>query len=58
LDSFGSPTGSEDNMADSKKKLESKAKRLAKQEYIIWLTTVDSIGMPQPRPVWLIWDKD
>ena len=45
-------------MADNKKKLESKARRLAKQEYIIWLTTVDSTNTPQPRPVWFIWDKD
>jgi PPOX class probable F420-dependent enzyme len=45
-------------MADPKKKLESKAKRLVKQEYIIWLTTVDSTNTPQPRPVWFIWDKD
>ncbi|MFT3895672.1 MAG: TIGR03667 family PPOX class F420-dependent oxidoreductase [Anaerolineales bacterium] len=45
-------------MADPKKKLESKAKRLVKQEYVIWLTTVDSNNTPQPRPVWFIWDKD
>src|SRR5512140_3329279 len=45
-------------MADTKKKLETKAKKLAKQEYIIWLTTVDSTNTPQPRPVWFIWDKD
>ena len=43
-------------MADTKKKLETKAKKLAKQEYIIWLTTVDSTNTPQPRPVWFIWD--
>ena len=45
-------------MADPKKKLESKAKRHVRQEYVIWLTTVDSTGTPQPRPVWFIWDKD
>ena len=45
-------------MVDSKKKLESKAKRLVKQEYVVWLTTVDSTNTPQPRPVWFIWDKD
>lgn len=44
-------------MADSKKKLEIKAKKLVKQEYVIWLTTVDSTNRPQPRPVWFIWDK-
>ena len=28
------------------------------EEYVIWLTTVDSHGMPQPRPVWFIWEED
>ena len=23
---------------------------------MIWLTTVDSKGAPQPRPVWFLWD--
>ncbi|MBI5943335.1 MAG: TIGR03667 family PPOX class F420-dependent oxidoreductase [Chloroflexi bacterium] len=45
-------------MNNSKAALERKAKRLAKSEYIIWLTTVDSDQTPQPRPVWFIWDKD
>lgn len=27
-----------------------------KEETIIWLTTVDSSGRPQPRPVWFHWD--
>jgi PPOX class probable F420-dependent enzyme len=27
-----------------------------KNEYAIWLTTVDSNLTPQPRPVWFIWD--
>ena len=29
-----------------------------KEEYAIWLTTVDSHGTPQPRPVWFIWEED
>lgn len=29
-----------------------------KSEYFIWLTTVDSTGTPQPRPVWFIWEND
>ena len=45
-------------MIDSKAKLESKAKKLIKNEYIFWLTTVDSTHTPQPRPVWFIWDND
>lgn len=27
-------------------------------QYVIWLTTVDARGTPQPRPVWFIWDDD
>ncbi|HSG45127.1 MAG TPA: TIGR03667 family PPOX class F420-dependent oxidoreductase [Anaerolineales bacterium] len=27
-------------------------------EYFIWMTTVDSSGTPQPRPVWFIWEDD
>ncbi|MCO6449841.1 MAG: TIGR03667 family PPOX class F420-dependent oxidoreductase [Caldilineales bacterium] len=27
-------------------------------ERIIWLTTTDSQGAPQPRPVWFFWDGD
>jgi PPOX class probable F420-dependent enzyme len=45
-------------MAENKKKLESKARKFIKQEYIIWLTTVGLNLAPQPRPVWFIWQKD
>ena len=31
------------------------AKRL-REEQILWLTTVDSDGTPQPNPVWFYWD--
>ena len=30
--------------------------RHLKEEYVIWLTTVDSHLTPQPRPVWFLWD--
>ncbi|NWG32997.1 MAG: TIGR03667 family PPOX class F420-dependent oxidoreductase [Chloroflexi bacterium] len=33
-------------------------KKHLKNEYFIWLTTVDAKGAPQPRPVWFIWDHD
>jgi PPOX class probable F420-dependent enzyme len=33
-------------------------KRHLKNQYVIWLTTVDSMLTPQPRPVWFIWDTD
>lgn len=28
------------------------------EDRIIWLTTVDSSGTPQPRPVWFLWQDD
>ena len=33
-------------------------KKHLNEEYFIWMTTVDSNGTPQPRPVWFIWDND
>lgn len=33
------------------------ARRLA-EERIAWLTTIDSNGVPQPRPVWFLWDDE
>src|SRR5712691_9640177 len=31
------------------------ARRL-RDDRLIWLTTVDAKGMPQPTPVWFLWD--
>jgi len=33
------------------------AARLQSEE-IIWLTTVDDAGMPQPSPVWFLWEGE
>jgi PPOX class probable F420-dependent enzyme len=33
------------------------ARRL-REESIIWLTTVDAKGAPQPAPIWFLWDQD
>lgn len=33
------------------------ARRLA-EERIAWLTTIDSNGAPQPRPIWFLWDGE
>ena len=33
-------------------------KRHLNDQYVIWLTTVDSNLTPQPRPVWFIWEQD
>lgn len=45
-------------MIDFKSKLGRKALKHLKQEYFIWLTTVDSTGAPQLRPVWFIFEED
>ena len=45
-------------MINKKAKLDSKARKLVKREYVVWLTTVGSDLAPQPRPVWFIWDKN
>lgn len=33
-------------------------KRHLENDYVIWLTTIDSNLTPQPRPVWFIWEAD
>lgn len=33
-------------------------KKHLREEYFVWLTTVDAKGTPQPRPVWFIWEAD
>jgi PPOX class probable F420-dependent enzyme len=33
------------------------ARRLA-EERIAWLTTTDSNNIPQPRPIWFLWDGE
>ncbi len=45
-------------MIDFNSKLGRLAKKHIKSEYFIWLTTVDSTGTPQPRPVWFVWEDD
>ena len=32
--------------------------RHIKDQYVIWLTTVDSTLTPQPRPVWFVYEDD
>lgn len=33
-----------------------RAVQLLESEKLIWLTTVDPSGRPQPNPVWFVWD--
>jgi PPOX class probable F420-dependent enzyme len=32
-------------------------RRRVQEDYLLWLTTVDRNGMPQPAPVWFWWDE-
>jgi PPOX class probable F420-dependent enzyme len=45
-------------MLDLNSKFGRVVKKHLKNEYFIWLTTVDAKGAPQPRPVWFIWEDD
>jgi len=36
----------------------SRAARRLREERLAWLTTVSPRGMPQPVPVWFLWDGD
>jgi PPOX class probable F420-dependent enzyme len=44
-------------MIDFRSKFGRFAKKHIQREYFVWLTTVDSNGTPQPRPVWFIWEE-
>ncbi len=35
-----------------------RVRRRLRDEVVIWLTTVDSTGTPQPNPVWFLWDGE
>ena len=35
-----------------------RAERRLRDEYLVWLTTVHADGLPQPSPVWFLWDGD
>ena len=45
-------------MVDLTSKFGRVVKQHIKNDYVIWLTTVDSKLAPQPRPVWFIWEED
>jgi PPOX class probable F420-dependent enzyme len=34
-----------------------RAERRLREDRLIWLTTVDAKGTPQPTPVWFLWDE-
>ena len=35
-----------------------RVRRRLRDEQLIWLTTVDRTGTPQPNPVWFLWDGE
>jgi PPOX class probable F420-dependent enzyme len=41
---------------DTSTEFGAKTARRVVDEKLAWLTTVDSNGMPQPNPVWFLWD--
>ena len=45
-------------MIDLTTKFGRAVKRHLRNEYVIWLTTVDSNVTPQPRPVWFLWENE
>ena len=45
-------------MVDFSSRLGRYVNRRLRQEKVIWLTTVDSHGTPQPRPVWFHFDGE
>ena len=45
-------------MIDLSTKFGRAVKRHLKNQYVIWLTTVDATFTPQPRPVWFVWEND
>src|SRR5438105_4153444 len=44
-------------LPDTAKPFGERVARRLRDERLIWLTTVDAKGMPQPTPVWFLWDE-
>lgn len=45
-------------MLDTSTEFGRRAERRLREERIIWLVTVRQDGMPQPLPVWFLWEED
>ena len=45
-------------MIDFNIELSIRALQSIQEDTFLWLTTIDAIGFPQPRPVWFIWDEE
>jgi PPOX class probable F420-dependent enzyme len=44
-------------LPDSSTTFGERVARRLRDERLIWFTTVDAKGMPQPTPVWFLWDE-
>jgi PPOX class probable F420-dependent enzyme len=44
-------------LPDSSTPFGERVARRLRDERLIWLTTVDAKGTPQPTPVWFLWDE-
>ena len=44
------------SLFDTSSEFGQRAERRLREEWLAWLTTVDVKGMPQPVPVWFLWD--
>jgi PPOX class probable F420-dependent enzyme len=44
-------------LPDSSTPFGERVARRLRDERLIWFTTVDAKGMPQPTPVWFLWDE-
>lgn len=45
-------------MIDFTSQLGIRAMQRLNEDFVVWLTTVSPMGIPQPRPVWFIWDEN
>ncbi len=45
-------------MFNTDSEFDQRVRRRLANEWIIWLTTIDSKGRPQPRPVWFLWNGE
>ena len=43
---------------DTNRKFGARAAQRLREEQVIWLTTVRADGIPQPNPVWFLWDGE
>jgi PPOX class probable F420-dependent enzyme len=55
----GNLTGVTDTvLPDASTPFGDRVRRRLRDEQVVWLTTVDGRGAPQPNPVWFVWDGE